>query len=433
MLQLIKKSKKSLSMTSNLHSLSQLENLHDYDPESMPVASARQFIRQFLVPITGSEVVGLHTALQRTLLGDVLSPMNVPPHDYSAMDGYAVRHADLLGDATRLKVIGTSYAGRFFSGQVSAGECVRIMTGALAPAGSDTVVIQEHVKLEGDWVEIGTGHRLGQHIRQAGEDVTQGSAVLSGGQVIQSAELGLLASLGLVETTVYRKLRVAIFSTGDELRQPGEVLEKGQIYDSNRYSLLGLLSELGGVEILDMGNIRDDRESLKSALLDAASRADVIITSGGVSVGEADYIKQLLAEIGEVVFWKLAMKPGRPLAYGKIGGCHFFGLPGNPVAVVVTFRQFVREALCLLMGQQPNPSFIFKAVCTSKIRKTPGRTEFQRGVLTQDDHGVFEVCTTGEQGSGILSSMSLANCFIVLPEPQGNVESGNIVEVQLIY
>lgn len=416
----------SLSLT-----LSQLETLNDYDPESMSVEQARQFIRRFLVPLYEHEHVSLHEASQRTLAGDVFSPMNVPPRDNSAMDGYAVRHVDLASDATKLRLIGSSHAGHPFSGQASAGECVRIMTGALIPDGCDTVVMQEQVKLDGEAVVIGSGHRQGQNIRRAGEDIRQGVSVLSRGQLIRSAELGLLSSLGLGEAAVYRKLRVAIFSTGDELQQPGTPLEPGQIYDSNRCSLFGLLSELGGVEILDKGSIRDDRDCLKAALLEAASQADVIITSGGVSVGEADYIKQLLAEIGEVVFWKIAMKPGRPLAYGKIGSCHFFGLPGNPVAVMVTFRQFVRDALRLLMGQQPQTPFMLKAICADKIRKTPGRTEFQRGILTQNENGALVVHTTGDQGSGILSSMSKANCFIVLPVSQGNVEAGNSVEVQL--
>jgi molybdopterin molybdotransferase len=291
--------------------------------------------------------------------------------------------------------------------------------------------MQEHVKREGAIVGIGSRHHLGRDIRRAGEDISQGATVLSRGQMIRPADMGLLASLGLNEVAVFRKLRVVIFSTGDELQQPGASLEPGQIYDSNRYSLFGLLSELGGVEILDMNNIHDDRDSLKAALLDAAARADVIITSGGVSVGEADYIRPLLAEIGEVVFWKIAMKPGRPLAYGKIGACHFFGLPGNPVAVMVTFQQIVHDALRLLMGHHPKATFTLKAVCTSKIKKTPGRTEFQRGILTQDENGVLVVRTTGDQGSGILSSMSKANCFVVLPISQGNIDAGNNVEVQL--
>jgi molybdopterin molybdotransferase len=415
-----------------MSSLAQLETLADYDPDSMPVEQARHLIRQFLVPIVQHETVALYAARQRTLATDVLSPMNVPPHDNSAMDGYALRHADIKNGTTKLKIVGNSLAGHPHHGQISAGECVRIMTGALIPDGCDSVVMQEHVRGEGDMIEIGADLRRGQNVRRAGEDIGQGTVVLARGQAIRAAEMGLLASLGLSEVTVYRKLRVAIFSTGDELQQPGAPLAAGQIYDSNRYTLSGLLGELGGVEILDMGNVRDDPAALRTALLDAASRADVIITSGGVSVGEADYIKQLLAEIGEVVFWKIAMKPGRPLAYGKIGACHFLGLPGNPVAVMVTFLQFVRDALCILMGQQPEPPLLFNATCTSLIRKIPGRTEFQRGILSRNDDGNLAVRTTGEQGSGILSSMSRANCFIVLPLAQGDVEAGASVEVQML-
>ena len=328
-------------------------------------------------------------------------------------------------------MIGRSHAGHPFGGKVSSGECVRIMTGALIPEGCDTVVMQEQTSLEGTSVVVAGTHAPGQNIRRAGEDIRLGAVALRTGQVVRAAEMGLLASLGLGTARVRKRLRVAVFSTGDELLQPGVPLQTGRIYDSNRYSLHGMLNELGGVEILDMGSIRDERAVIRTALLDAASRADVIITSGGVSVGEADYIKELLAQIGEVVFWKIAMKPGRPLAYGKIGSSHFFGLPGNPVAVMVTFRQFVSDALRMLMGQQPAPRLAFKAVCTERIKKSPGRTEFQRGIVSQGEDGGLTVRTTGEQGSGILSSMSMANCFIVLPAPQGNVEAGSMVDVQL--
>ena len=410
-------------------SLSQLAALNDYDPASMPVEQARQLIRHFLHPLSEQETIPLHAALHRTLAQDVPSPMNVPPHDNSAMDGYALRFADLADGATKLRMIGSSFAGHPYAGRVAAGECVRIMTGALIPDGCDSVVMQEHVKADGDLIEIGGSHGPGQNIRRAGEDIREGATVLARGQLIRPVEMGLLASLGFGEIPVYRKLRVALFSTGDELQQPGIPLASGQIYDSNRYTLMGMLRELEA-DILDMGNIRDDRDSLKRSLLDAAGKADVIITSGGVSVGEADYIKQLLAEIGEVVFWKIAMKPGRPLAYGRIGACHFFGLPGNPVAVMVTFQQFVRDALRMLMGQTSAPALPLKAICATPLKKAPGRTEFQRGILSRDGNGELVVHSIGNQGSGILSSMSKANCFIVLPMPQGNVETGASVDVQ---
>ena len=410
--------------------LTTLASMEDYDPNSMPVEQARQLIKQFLAPVTEHEIIKVQHAFHRVLATDIRSPLNVPPHNYSSMDGYAVRLADLSGTHNILKKIGVSFAGHRFEGQVAAGECVRIMTGALIPDGCDSVVMQEQVSVNGESIEIGSGHKLGQNIRLVGEDIRQGERVLAQGQRINPAEMGLLASLGFAEISVIRKLKIAIFSTGDELIQPGLSLAAGQIYDSNRYTLIGLLTELG-VEVIDMGNIRDDKNAVRDALLAASSQADVIITSGGVSVGDADYIKELLNEVGEVVFWKIAMKPGRPLAYGKVGRCHFFGLPGNPVAVMVTFLQFVRNALWELMGQAPQTVFTFQAISTSPIRKSPGRTEFQRGILTQGADGLWLVQTTGEQGSGILSSMSRANCFIVLPVEQGNVEKGSVVQIQL--
>jgi molybdopterin molybdotransferase len=401
----------------------------DYDPYSLSVAQARGQIRSLLLPVDEQETVKLKNALLRTLAVDVISPINVPAQDNSAMDGYALRFTDMAEGSTEFKIIGKAYAGHAYAGHVSKNECVRIMTGAPIPAGSDCIIMQEQVELNENRIRVGAGHQLGQNIRRAGEDISQGATVLTRGQLIRPAEMGLLASLGLEKVTVYRKLRVALFSTGDEIQQPGFPLSTGQIYDSNRYSLLGLLNELN-VEVLDMGNIPDDPDSIKNVLQTASAKADVIITSGGVSVGEADYIKQLLQELGEIVFWKIAMKPGRPLAYGKIGTCHFFGLPGNPVAVMVTFLQFVRDALMFLMGQPAVTHFTFQAICTSPIRKLPGRTEFQRGILTQDAQGQLHVSTTGSQGSGILSSMSRANCFIVLPSEQGNVAEGSIVSVQ---
>lgn len=416
----------------NAGMLPHLSAMKDYDPNSMAVPQARQFISQFLRPLADEETVAVEEAFQRTLSRDIASPMNVPPHDYSAMDGYALRHADLAGGRTQFELVGHSLAGHPYAGEVPSGACVRIMTGALIPEGCDTVVMQEQVTANDKEATINGSHREGENIRRTGEDIKLGEVALARGQLMGPAEMGLLASLGLAEATVFRKLRVAIFSTGDELLQPGAPAEPGRIYDSNRYSLRGMLSELGGVETLDLGSIRDDRAAIKAALLDAAARSDVIITSGGVSVGEADYIKQLLAEVGEVVFWKIAMKPGRPLAYGRIGSAHFFGLPGNPVAVMVTFKQFVNDALRALMGRKAPDTFTFHATCTERIRKASGRMEFQRGILSRDEDGQLVVRTTGAQGSGMLSSMSRANCFIVLPMEQGNVEPGSMVEVQLL-
>ena len=405
----------------------------DYDPNSMPVNKAREVIARFLTPVTATERVSVRAALGRVLAEDVISPFNVPAHDNSAMDGYAVRIADLRSDGeVVLKNAGSSFAGVPFKGSVGAGQCVRIMTGGVVPAGADTIVMQEHVKADGDKVTVGKGHKKGQNLRKAGEDLATGQVALERGVTLRPADTGLISSLGIGEVTVYRRLRVAFFSTGDELVSIGAQLKEGQIFDSNRYTIHAMLTRLG-CEVLDMGVVRDDPKLLERAFEEAAASADVVITSGGVSVGEADFVKDLLNKMGEVVFWKIAMKPGRPLAYGKIGNAHFFGLPGNPVSVMVTFYQFVRDALLKLAGCDPVPSApTFKVPCTSPLKKAPGRTEFQRGILTQDAAGNWSVRVTGEQGSGILRSMSEANCFIILPTDQGNVAPGALVEVQVM-
>lgn len=414
-------------------SLRDLSCADDYDPNSMSVPKAREVIAKFLTPISTVERVAIRAALGRILAADVISPVDVPSHDNSAMDGYAVRHADLKNNGkVTLKLTGSSFAGMPFKGAIGAGQCVRIMTGGVVPQGADTIVMQEHAEAKEADITIGAGHRKGQHLRRAGEDLQCGQPALRRGQPVHPAEIGLIASLGVPEVSVYRKLRVAFFSTGDELVSVGAPLGEGQIYDSNRYTLFGMLTRLG-CEIIDMGVIRDDPQLLEAAFREAASIADVVITSGGVSVGEADFVKVLLNKLGEVVFWKIAMKPGRPLAYGKIGEAHFFGLPGNPVSVMVTFYQFVRDALLKLSGRDPiEPLPTFKVACTSTLKKAPGRTEFQRGVLSRDGAGNWSVRVTGEQGSGILRSMSEANCFIILPTDQGNVTPGAMVEVQVM-
>ncbi len=416
---------------SSSKSLRELSCADDYDPNSMPVSKAREYIRAVLEPVTTFERLHIRQALGRVLAADVISPVDVPGHDNSAMDGYAVRFADLKPDAeANLKLIGTAFAGKPFDGKISTGETVRIMTGAVIPQGADTVIMQERAKASGDNVSVTAVPQAGTNTRKAGEDLKKGEPALNKGQLVRPAELGLMASLGIGEVSVYRRLRVAFFSTGDELVSIGQPLGPGQIYDSNRYTLYGMLTR-AGCELLDMGVIRDTPEAIEQAFAEASEAADVIITSGGVSVGEADYVKQILDRLGEVLFWKIAMKPGRPMAYGKIGGAHFFGLPGNPVAVMVTFYQFVRDALAVLQGQttiKPLPTL--KARCTAPIKKAPGRTEFQRGILSRGEDGEWTVKPTGDQGSGILSSMSQAHCFIVLPTETGRLDAGAIVEVQ---
>ncbi|HEX9687339.1 MAG TPA: gephyrin-like molybdotransferase Glp, partial [Burkholderiales bacterium] len=404
-------------MNDPVEKLRDLSCADDYDPNSMPVAKAREVIARFLLPVTATERLSIRAALGRVLAEDVVSPLNVPAHDNSAMDGYAVRFADLKPDGeVALRSMGSSFAGAPFKGTVAAGQCVRIMTGGVVPAGADTIVMQEHVKADKDRVTVGPGHKKGQNLRRAGEDLKVGQVALKRGLALRPAEIGLISSLGIGEVTVYRKLRVAFFSTGDELVSIGTQPGEGQIFDSNRYTLHGMLTRLG-CEVLDMGVVRDDPKLLEKAFHDAAAAADVVITSGGVSVGEADFVKDLLNKLGEVVFWKIAMKPGRPLAYGKIGAAHFFGLPGNPVSVMVTFYQFVRDALLALSGRDPVPPLpTFRVPCVSSLKKAPGRTEFQRGVLSQDAGGNWSVRVTGEQGSGILRSMAEANCFIILPD-----------------
>jgi molybdopterin molybdotransferase len=410
--------------------------LDNYDPNSLPVDRARQILLDMVQPVTGSERVFIRQALGRVLAADVISPVDVPAHDNSAMDGWAVRFADLLpDDETRLNIVGTAYAGRLFTGSLGIGGAVRIMTGAVLPAGVDCVVIQEVARVEGDTVIIPPGQKSEQNVRRAGEDLRAGAPALRAGKLLRPAELGILASLGVAEVPVRRRARVALFSTGDELCSIGTPLFPGAVYDSNRYTLWGMLTRLG-CEVIDMGVVKDEPAALEAAFREAAACADAIITSGGVSVGEADFIKQLMTQLGEVAFWKIAMKPGRPMAFGKIGGgkesAWLFGLPGNPVAVMVTFYQFARPALLKLMGLDPVPEFpTFAARCVEPMEKGKGRTEFQRGVLFQQE-GEWCVRPTGHQGSGILSSMAAADCFIVLEPGREKVGAGETVQVQLM-
>jgi molybdopterin molybdotransferase len=402
-----------------------------YDPNALPVAQAQEFIARLVPRVTAVESIALRSALGRVLARDVVSQIDVPAHDNSAMDGYALRGADLQADAdTVLHVAGTGFAGQNFSGDVRAGHCVRIMTGAVMPEGLDTVVPQEFTKSDGEQsVRIPANIvRSGDNRRLKGEDLARGSSALRAGRLLRPADLGLLASLGQAEVPVFRKLRVAFFSTGDELRSIGEPLPAGCVYDSNRYTIWGMLQRLG-CDVIDLGVVRDDPAALRAAFSEAAASADAVITSGGVSVGEADHTKKIMAELGDVLFWRIAMRPGRPMAIGKIDNAILFGLPGNPVAVMVTFYAFVRDALRTMSGMTEATQPLLRAACTTPLRKKPGRTEYQRGVVTRGADGRWQVAITGSQGSGILSSMSTANGMVVLRHEQGNVDAGDDVDV----
>jgi len=406
----------------------------NYDPQALPVKDAQQIIRRLITPLDAMETVPLKSALDRILACEIVSPIDVPAHDNSAMDGYAFRGADLLtNEETELAIIGTSYAGHPYNGVVGNGECVAIMTGAVMPEGCDTVVPQEltqathtQIRIPVDVIQPGANRRF------KGEDLRQGQVALCKGKILRPADLGLLASLGVAKVPVNRRLRVAFFSTGDELRSVGETLAPGCVYDSNRYTLHGMLTRLG-CDVIDLGVVRDDPDALKAALRQACENVDAIVTSGGVSVGAADYTRQVIAELGQVAFWKINMRPGRPLAFGHIDSnghrATLFGLPGNPVAVMISFYFFARDALLRMMGAQVMPLPLLRVPSSTAIRKKPGRTEYQRAKLSVDSHGRPVVAITGAQGSGILRSMSEADCIIVLDHDSGDVAAGDDVSV----
>lgn len=409
--------------------------MSDYDPEALSVEQARHIIRECVAPVGGVQYVAVRTALDRVLASDLISPIDVPANDNSAMDGYAFNGSVLSGTAPRLEIVGAALAGRPYTGTVAAGQCVRIMTGALMPSGCDTVIPQELVQKDDAHVGFAPDAvRAGQHRRRAGEDLAAGKAALRAGKLLRPADLGLIASLGIVEVPVFRRVRVAFFSTGDELRSAGQALDPGCVYDSNRYTLFGMLHRMGA-DVLDLGVVRDDPVALEAAFRHACENADVVITSGGVSVGDADFTKPMMARLGEVAFWKVAIRPGRPLAFGRLTSAGhdalLFGLPGNPVAVMATFYVFVRDALLATMGAAARPMPPMRVRSASAITKRPGRTEFLRGIVSTGADGAVEVSITGAQGSGMLHSMSEANCFVVLPHAQGDVAPGDDVDILL--
>ena len=424
--------------------------LQGYDPQALKASDVNEFLSRMVAPVRETERVGIFEALGRVLAEDLISPFNVPPHDNSAMDGFAFAGTKLSdGAALPLKLVGTAFAGAAWRGHVGAGECLKVMTGAVLPQGLDTVAPQELVQTsvrEGDtWITVPA--RLlspGDNRRLTGEDIQQGQAALLKGCLLTPAALGLIASLGLAEVTVWRRLRVAYFSTGNEILSLGEPAREGAVYDSNRYTVFGLLTRLG-VELIDMGVVKDEPALLEAAFTRAAREADAIITSGGVSVGEADHTKAMMQKLaggthagnGGVAFWRIAMRPGRPMAVGRIAkpdadsAAVLFGLPGNPVAVMVTFLAFVRPALLQMMGCSAESQPYLRAVSIEPIRKKPGRTEYQRGIVTTTADGSLQVKITGNQGSGVLSSMVQANGLIVLHHDQANVAAGDLVDVMM--
>jgi molybdopterin molybdotransferase len=412
--------------------------LEAYDPQALPANEVLNFLDHLVAPVQDQESVDIFAALGRVTSQDVISPINVPPHDNSAMDGFALDGSQLSQtQVSSFRVIGTALAGKAWNGHVNAGECVKIMTGAIMPQGLNTVVPQELCKLTiEDVIEIPAGMlQTGDNRRLRGEDIMQGQAALQKGALITPAAAGLLASLGLPKVWVARRLRVAYFSTGDEILSLGEPPREGAVYDSNRYTVHGMLQALG-CEMIDMGVVKDDPILLEQAFNQAAEQADAIITSGGVSVGEADFTKAMMKKLGDVVFWKIAMRPGRPMAVGRIQKSNrstvLFGLPGNPVAVMVTFLAFVKPALLKMMGSHAAPAPMVRAKTQEVLRKKPGRTEYQRGLVTRSAEGELQVVTTGNQGSGVLSSMVQANGLIVLSHQQATAQVGDWVDVLML-
>jgi len=410
--------------------------LQGYDPQALSVDQVNAFLHELVQPVSADESQDayLFDALGRVLAQDVISPISVPAHNNSAMDGFAFDAAQLLANQPlTLRVVGTALAGKAWQGKVNAGECLKIMTGAILPDGLDTVVPQEfcHIDNAHDVTTVTIPPNIlkaGDNRRLLGEDLMQGEPALKAGQHLTPAALGLIASLGLPDVRVHRRLRVAYFSTGDEVLSLGEAPREGAVYDSNRYTVFGLLTRLG-CEVIDMGVVRDDPALLEAAFAKAAQEADAIITSGGVSVGEADFTKAMMKKLGDVALWKIAMRPGRPMAVGRIGKSVLFGLPGNPVAVMVTFLAFVRPALLHMMGSAAQPAPLLRAKCLEPLRKKAGRTEYQRGFVSSAPDGTLQVRITGNQGSGVLSSMVQGNGLIVLHHTQGNVAVGDEVDV----
>lgn len=399
-------------------------------PGLIPFDKALEMMLSTLEAVTESEKIDRANGLGRVLAKDIISPVNVPPHDNSAMDGYAFSFESAQLKRP-LKIIGRSMAGQPYSGECKLGECVRIMTGAKIPTDCDTVQMQENChQIDNDSIELIRQPNKTANIRCAGEDIKLGHSVFAKNKKLTVADMGVLASLGIENLTVYRRMTVALLATGDELKLSGEHLQEGDIFESNSQFLHAMLSRFGA-EIINFGIIKDDKKAIAQAFTRADSVADVVISSGGVSVGDADYTKEVLEELGDIGFWKIAVKPGKPFAFGKLPNSYFFGLPGNPVSAMVTAHQLVLPALCKLQNMPYSRPLLLKAKTINPLKKSPGRMDFQRGILSNNEQGELEVHSTGSQGSGVLTSMSLANCYIVLPAEQGRVAAGEWVKVQL--
>ncbi|EGQ7687424.1 bifunctional molybdopterin-guanine dinucleotide biosynthesis adaptor protein MobB/molybdopterin molybdotransferase MoeA [Vibrio parahaemolyticus] len=396
-------------------------------PAFLSVVQGQEKILSLVNTVSEIEACKIENAYGRVLAEHIISPVNVPQYTNSAMDGYAIRSDDV--DRDSYQVVAEVMAGHAYDQPLEVGQAVKIMTGAPTPRNGDTVVMREQASQEGDKVTFNGAHiKAGQNVRQAGEDLAIGSDVFTAGTRLASPEMGMIASLGFGEANVFRKLKVAVFSTGDEVQAPGTEQKANSIYDSNRFTIMGMLEKLG-CEILDFGILEDNEQLMIEALENASAQADVVMTSGGVSVGDADYIKLALDKLGQIDFWRINMRPGRPLAFGQINNKPFFGLPGNPVAVMVSFINFVEPALRKMQGEQGWKPLKVNAIATENLRSRQGRTEFSRGIYEPDDTGRLTVRTTGKQGSGILRSMSEANCLIEISPAIDTVKAGESVTI----
>ncbi|HCG6388142.1 TPA: bifunctional molybdopterin-guanine dinucleotide biosynthesis adaptor protein MobB/molybdopterin molybdotransferase MoeA [Vibrio parahaemolyticus] len=396
-------------------------------PAFLSVVQGQEKILSLVNTVSEIEACKIENAYGRVLAEDIISPVNVPQYTNSAMDGYAIRSDDV--DRDSYQIVAEVMAGHAYDQPLEVGQAVKIMTGAPTPRNGDTVVMREQASQEGDKVTFnGANIKAGQNVRQAGEDLAIGSDVFTAGTRLASPEMGMIASLGFGEANVFRKLKVAVFSTGDEVQAPGTEQKANSIYDSNRFTIMGMLEKLG-CEILDFGILEDNEQLMIEALENASAQADVVMTSGGVSVGDADYIKLALDKLGQIDFWRINMRPGRPLAFGQINNKPFFGLPGNPVAVMVSFINFVEPALRKMQGEQGWKPLKVNAIATENLRSRQGRTEFSRGIYELDDTGRLTVRTTGKQGSGILRSMSEANCLIEISPAIDTVKAGESVTI----